>query len=139
MRPLLDINVLLDHYLSRSPWSNEAGAILRACQTGMFHALVAAHTITTLNHIVEAKINKQAALAAVDECLRLFDIVGVDGDTLRLGRGFAGKDYEDDVQIAAAVEGAAGTIVTRDSGGGFTHSPIPIESPADFVARLGLP
>ncbi len=66
---------------------------------------------------------------------RAFRIAPVTGATLILARTWAGNDYEDNVQIACAVEAAVDAIVTRDPRG-FAGSPVPVPTPADLVARL---
>ncbi len=46
-----------------------------------------------------------------------------------------GADFEDNLQIACAVEARLDAIVTRDTKG-FAGSPVPALSPAELLARI---
>jgi hypothetical protein len=49
----------------------------------------------------------------------------------------SGRDYEDNVHLAAAIELALDVIVTRDPSG-FTGAPFTVLSPPALIAQLGL-
>ncbi len=55
--------------------------------------------------------------------------------TIVATRGMAGRDFEDNIQIASAVEVGADVIVTRDPAD-FANSPVRVMSPADVLAVL---
>ena len=68
-----------------------------------------------------------------------FVILGLWGGILE-GRRLAidrlsGPDFEDDIVIAAAVASAQDAIITRITSD-FTHSPIPVLTPAELLQRI---
>jgi predicted nucleic acid-binding protein len=137
MRILLDINVVLDVLLDRHPFANDAEAIWQAAEDGRVEALIASTTLTTIYFLTERlRQDRQAARDAVEACLDSFRICAVDETLLRRAFALNGRDFEDDVQIACAVDAAADFIVTRDGGGGFAASPVPVLAPAQLLPRL---
>jgi len=135
MRLLLDMNVVLDLFLHRHPWSADAAAIWKAQRQNRIDAHVAAFTIPTIYYLVAQETDAVQALSVVDECLATVDIVAVTEETLQLARGLALDDFEDSLQAASAVRAQIEFIVTRDSRG-FRASPVPVISPAELRARL---
>ena len=69
MKVLLDINVVLDVLLNRTPWVSEAAAVWDAHRAGRVAAHVAAFTIPTAFHIVRRQGGLQRAEAGVQLCL----------------------------------------------------------------------
>ncbi len=135
MNVLVDLNVLLDVFLNRTAWLADSAAVLQANHEGRITIHVSAIAIPTIFYIVRRQAGIPQALIVVDECLAAFRIAPVSGATLALARTWPGNDYEDNVQIACAVEVAVAVIITRDPAG-FSGSPIPVLTPADLVARL---
>lgn len=138
MSILLDINALLDLFLNRMPWADDADAIWQAHLDGRVRVFIAAFTLPTLYYILRKSSGRAAAQAAVDACLKTFDVVPVDRATLLLAQSQSGPDFEDNLQLACALQIAADALVTRDPSG-FPNAPLPIWSPADLVARLPPP
>jgi hypothetical protein len=70
--------------------------------------------------------------------LQTFPILGVDGVLLRQADALSGTDFEDNVQLAAAVSHQLDAIVTRNPND-FAGSPVLVLTPADLIARLAPP
>ena len=132
---LLDTNILLDTLLQRSPWYPDAAALWQANDTGILRACVAATSLTNVFYIVRRASNKAAAQAAVDACIDALTLLPVDAHVIGLARSINGSDFEDDVQLAAALRWGMNAIVTRDPAG-FSGSTLPILSPSAARASL---
>jgi predicted nucleic acid-binding protein len=135
MNVLVDLNVLLDVFLNRPAWLADSAAVLQANHDGRITAHVSANGIPTVYYVVRRQAGLARALAVVDECLSAFTIVPVAQTTLALARTWQGNDYEDNIQIACAVESGLGAIITRNQRD-FSGSPVPVLAPADLLARL---
>ncbi len=135
MNVLVDINVLLDVFLNRAAWLADSAAVVQANHDGRITIHLSAITLPTIFYVVRRQAGIPQAQTVVDECLASFRIVPVSSTTLTLARTWPGNDYEDNVQIACAVEAAVDAIITRDPRG-FAGSPIPVLTPGDLVARL---
>ena len=134
-RVSIDLSVVLDLLLNRSPWVTEADAIWRAHVDGKLQALLAAFSLPTIFYIVRRQADLTAAHEAVRVCLETLEIIPTDRATLETAQTLAGSDFEDRLQIACALHGGAHAIVTRDPRG-FSSSPIPVLSPTDLCNQF---
>ncbi|HJT34911.1 MAG TPA: hypothetical protein VJ783_22985 [Pirellulales bacterium] len=67
-------------------------------------------------------------------CLATFPIVGVQKSTLELARTFQGTDFEDNLQLACAVQANRDSIITRNPDD-FPGAPLPIITPAELIEK----
>lgn len=132
---LLDINVVLDVFLARSPWLADAASVIQAGLDGRIRAHLSAASLPTIFYLVRRHADLDRARAVVKACLDSFEIVPVDRRDLELAASLPASDFEDNVLIAGAVLARLDAIVTRDPRG-FTGSPVPALSPAELLARL---
>ena len=135
---LLDTNVLLDLFLKRLPWAADMAVIWNAHRQGKIRALVAAFSLPTIYYLVRKQASKTTAKTVVQACLSTLDIGLVDQATLLAAQALSGTDFEDDLQIACAVQVGVDGIVTRDPRG-FAAAPIPVFTPAELVVLLSVP
>ena len=132
---LFDINILLDVFLARAPWVTESAAVLAANRRGEVGGHVSAASLPTIFYIVRRNADIAKAHRVVTECLASLEIIPVARTTLELARTMPGSDFEDNLQIASALEAKLDAIVTRDAVG-FAGSPVAVLSPAGLLARL---
>jgi predicted nucleic acid-binding protein len=137
MKVLFDLNVLLDLLLDRAPWSEDAKALTARVLAGEIHGVVSAISIPTLYYIIRRASGSDIALLAIDRLLQAFDIAPVGQADLRHALQMSGPDFEDNIQIAAAVAIAADVILTRDASG-FARSVVRVRAPHELVAELGV-
>ena len=138
MRVLFDVNIVLDVLLGRIPWHVEADALWDANLDGRLLAHLATFTIPTVFYVMR----KQTDLGkAHPGCRRLpfCPLVRTRGSfDARAARSLHGSDFEDNLQIACAVQSGIDAIVTRDPNG-FVASPILVLTPSELLGRLGIP
>lgn len=135
MRVLLDLNVVLDLFLVRQPWCDDAAAIWDANSRRQIDAYLSSASFPTLFYLVCKHGGRSLAQRAVTDCLNTLTIVPVDVSSLRLAAMGPGGDFEDNLQVASAVEARLDAIVTRDPKG-FAGSPVPVLTPPELLARL---
>lgn len=135
MKVLLDLNVILDVLLNRAPWVTDSAATWDAHRAGEVVAHVAAFAVPTVFYVMRRQSDLRRAHEGVRICLESLEIAPVARSTLQLARRQAGSDYEDNLQIACAVEAGLDAIVSRDPTG-FAQSPIPVLAPADLLQQL---
>ena len=135
MKALLDLNVVLDVFLLRQPWLLEAGAIWEANRAGRISAYLSSASMPTIFYLVRKQLDQAHARIAIDECLRSLAIAPVGRSTLELALVGPGTDFEDNLQIACALEAGLDAIVTRDPKG-FAGSSVAVLTPADLLARI---
>ena len=89
----------------------------------------------TVFYVMRRQSDLRRAHEGVRICLESLEIAPVARSTLQLARRQAGSDYEDNLQIACAVEAGLDAIVSRDLTG-FAQSPIPVLAPADLLQQV---
>jgi predicted nucleic acid-binding protein len=134
MSVLLDVNVILDAMLQRSPWHQDADAILKADADGHVVCAVTTLSLATVFYISRKTIGTAAARRAVRKYLAL-EILSIDKQMLLDADAMPGTDFEDNILIAAAVSASLDAIVTRNTAD-FSHSTIPVWEPAELLKRL---
>ena len=114
MKVLLDINILLDVVLERSPWYPAAAQLLSAVDEGHVLGFVAGHTLPTVHYVVEKARDRTTAAAAITDLLRVVDVVPVEKEDFHQALVLPVDDFEDAVQLAPALKIGAEYIVTRN-------------------------
>ncbi len=114
MTVLLDLNVVLDAFLGREPWRAQADAIWDANRDGRIGGWLSAAALPTLFYVIRKQEDLARAHLAVANCLRSLEIVPVARTALEMATTFPGSDFEDNLQIACAVEASLDRIVTRN-------------------------
>ena len=135
MKLLVDTNVVLDVLLDREPWIETARELWRANDHGQITGYLTATTLTDIFYIARKVKNLSHAHAAVLLCLEAFDICPVDREALELAIALPGSDFEDNLQIAAAMRAGLDAIVTRNRSD-YGAAPIAIFSPEEALTRL---
>jgi predicted nucleic acid-binding protein len=135
MNVLIDLNIILDVILQRQPWLAEATAVWDAHHKGRVRGHLVATSLTNLFYIARRFVGGDDARLAVRDCLQTFPVLAVDGPLLRQADALAGTDFEDNVQLAAAIAFQLDAIVTRDPRG-FAGAAVAVLSPAQLLARL---
>lgn len=135
MRGLLDTNIVLDLLLDRQPWSSLLVPLVDATSSGQAEAWIAGTTLTNVFYVARKLVGLDRARTIIVLCTENFRIAAVDEAVLRDAISLAGKDFEDDVQIAAARSAGLDGVLTRDPKG-FASSPVAVWDPQAFHAVL---
>jgi predicted nucleic acid-binding protein len=124
MRVLVDTNVVLD-------------ALLRRSKPGVLELAVSAITVANLFYIGRKLVGAAQARQDVRTCLAAFEILPIDRGVLIGADALPGKDFEDNLQIAAAVAAGLDMIITRNVGH-FDASPVRVGTPAELLTMLSV-
>jgi len=134
-RVLIDINILLDVLQQREPFYRASAGLLALAETGKIQGYIAAHTITTLFYLIQKDKSPSEARATITNLLQFIKIAPLDQDTIEQALNLDYHDYEDAVQMIAAVQCKADCLVTRNV---KDYQPVllPVLKPVDFLGTL---
>jgi len=135
MRVLFDTNIILDLFLDRPPFADEAAELWQANADGRLEGFVSAITPVNLFYIARRLKDRPTAFQAVGELLAAMSVCPVDQATLQTALTLPFTDYEDAVQHASATGNGIQTIVTRNVKD-FIGATVPVLSPAELLANL---
>jgi predicted nucleic acid-binding protein len=140
MKLLVDINVVLDVVLNRTGALHAAVLLSLLESRADLQGYVAAHSVTVVHYVVARANGKRAASAAVTDLLRVVDVVplvGLDFSHALALEAAGLNDYEDAVQVAAALKIGADYLVTSDRKHFKGAAPqLPVRTPAELLALL---
>ena len=111
---LLDTDLLIDVALDRAPHAEPAARLLDALEVRPGRAFIAWHSAANFYYLVSPLRGKGDARAFLADLTRFVDIAPATTAGLRLAAGLPMKDFEDAMQVAAALACGAGVIATRN-------------------------
>lgn len=109
---MLDANVLLDCLVLESSGMPRAGKaaseqLLMLCDSGVHRGMVAWHTLPILAYYHGRQNARQDTAAMMDMLLAMMDVPAVGHREAVMWRSLGITDFEDALQIAAAIAGGA--------------------------------
>jgi len=132
---LIDLNLILDVLQKREPFCAASARILACAETGLVEGIVAAHTLTTLFYLVAKDQSAERARIALTELLQFLSVASVGHATIEQALNLPYGDFEDAVQMMAAVQAGAQYLVTRNVQD-YRAGPLPALQPAELLALL---
>ena len=132
---LIDTDILIDLALNRAPHAVPAGKLINALEHGSAGAWVAWHSISNFHYLVRPVQGRSAAKQFVLELLDFVQISPTTTQSLRDAIRFEMKDFEDAMQVAAALACAADVIATRNVKD-YSNSPIAAKQPGEVLAQM---
>lgn len=132
---LVDTNVIMDIFTRREPFYTASAGVWATVENGLVDGLIAAHSITTLFFLVERYTNYQQAVLAINDLLRVFRVAPIDQNVIMQAMALNWHDFEDAVQVCAAIGAGGHYIISRDATG-FSGAGLPVLSPTDMLQLL---
>ena len=114
MRILVDTDVLLDVALDRKAFVEESSAVVEWCQQTPGGALIAWHTISNIYYILRVARSNAKGREFIADLLSFSAVASGTTQSVRHALTMRIGDFEDAMQVAAAVSGSADLIVTRN-------------------------
>jgi putative PIN family toxin of toxin-antitoxin system len=136
MRVLVDTNIILDDFLEREPFVEDAAALMEAIESERIVGYVTATTLTNIFYIARRQTRSiELARQAVSETLTLMEVCLVDRAILEAAFASNLRDFEDAVQLACAMASRLDAIITRNAQD-FAGATLPILSTSELLESL---
>ena len=132
---LVDTDILIDVALDRRPHAGAAGELLDALERREATGFVAWHSIANFHYLVVSKQGASATKTFLLELLRFVQVAPTSTDSVRYAAGLPMRDFEDALQVAAAVACSANTIATRNTRD-YSRSPVRAVTPAVLLKEM---
>ena len=132
---LLDTDVLVDLALERRPHAEPAAELIDALEHRPGNAFVAWHSISNFYYLVTPSRGKDSARRFLMELVQFVDVSPTTTESLRFAGGLEMKDFEDAMQVAAAVACQADVIATRNLRD-YAKAPVKALKPAVVLKQL---
>jgi len=132
---LIDTDVLIDTALNRTPHADASSALLDALENRHDAGIVSWHTLSNFFYLVAPMKGGPETRDYLGELSRFIQVAPTTTESLRYACRLPMKDFEDAMQVAAAVSGRADVIATRNIRD-YTNSPIRALTPKQLVREL---
>ncbi len=132
-RVFVDTNVILDLLLDRHPFYYDAALIASLAEKGEIEVVISALSIANAHYVIRNKENDQVAKAKLIGFKLIVNEV-VDLTNTHLDKSLISKmkDFEDALQIHAAIQANCQVIITRNEKD-FLGNGLAIISPSQFL------
>ena len=135
VKVLIDLNVILDTLQKREPHYALSARVLAHAETGAIQGLVAAHSWTTLFYLYTRDQSSEQARVRLVELLQFLSVAAVDQAVIEQALNLPYRDFEDAVQMMAAVRAGADYLVTRNIQN-YKAGPLPLLQPAELLTLI---
>lgn len=135
IKVLIDLNILLDVLQRREPHYADAARVLAQAAVGGIAGLVSAHSWTTLFYLYTRSHSAAQARVHLTELLQFLAVAAVDQTVIEQALNLPYSDFEDAVQMMAAVRAGADYVVTRNVRD-FQSGPLPVLQPAELLTLI---
>jgi predicted nucleic acid-binding protein len=132
---LIDLNVILDVLQRREPFYDMSARVLAAAETGLIEGWIAAHSLTTLFYLVARYQSTEQARVALTDLLTFLSVAAVNHEVIEQALNLPYPDFEDAVQMMAAVRSGVQYLVTRNVRD-YGMGPLPVLQPAELLALV---
>jgi predicted nucleic acid-binding protein len=136
LKILVDTDVLLDIALDRKAFADESSAVLEWCQQTPGGALIAWHTVSNIYYILRVARSDAKGREFVADLLGFIGVISGGTESVKHALTMRITDFEDAMQVAAAMSGNADLIVTRNVAD-YRHALIAAITPQQFRMRFG--
>ena len=82
MRALLDTNILIDYISIRSPFTDDAQAVLKLCMEEQINGCIAAHSVMNVFYILRKEFTVDERKSTLADLCRLLTVVGIDKEKI---------------------------------------------------------
>ena len=132
---LLDTDILLDVALDRLPFSGPASELLNRIESGAEAACIAWHSVSNIYYIMKPVQGGVDAREFILELTRFVSVATTDTQGIQYAAQLPMPDFEDAMQVAAAIACGARLIVTRNLRD-YDRSPIPAVNAEGALTEL---
>lgn len=132
----LDTNVILDFYLDREEFSDDAEAILALGYNKACSLFVSALTFANFAYIGRKKYPENTIYEVLESLREFAEITPVDSEVVSNALSLQSKDFEDAIQFCSAKVAGVNCIVTRWNIKDFVSFDIEVLTPKDFLEQL---
>lgn len=135
MNVLIDTDVLIDLALGRKPHDEPAAHLLDALERRRASGFLACHSASNFYHLVAPEQGNDVARAFLLDLARFIEIAPTTTESLRQAGRLKLRDFEDAMQVAAAMACDADLIATRNHRD-HAGAPIRAAAPGEVLRTL---
>jgi predicted nucleic acid-binding protein len=135
IKVLFNLNIILDVLQEREPFYEVSAQLLAHAETGKIQGFLAPHSLTTLFYLIQKDQSAAYAKVMITNLLQILKIATVDQSTVEQALNLPYNDFEDAVQMMAAVQCRVDYLVTRNTRD-FQPAPLTVLQPGELLVLI---
>ena len=135
IKVLFDLNIILDVLQEREPFYEVSAQLLAHAETGKIQGFLAPHSLTTLFYLIQKYQSAAHAKVMITNLLQILKIATVDQSTVEQALNLPYNDFEDAVQMMAAVRCRVDYLVSRNTRD-FQPAPLTVLQPGELLVLI---
>lgn len=136
MRALIDTCIIIDVIREREPFFGPSLQVSQAVSDRKAVGYLTAKSVTDIYYLTRQHTHSdQVTRQYLHKLFSLFEVLDTAGTDCRRALYSAMSDYKDAVMVESALRAGLDCIVTRNLKD-YIHTPLPVYSPAEFLAIL---
>jgi predicted nucleic acid-binding protein len=132
---LIDLNILLDVLQKREPFYENSARVLSLIESGFVEGYISAHSVTTLYYLFQKGRSSADAKAAITNLLQFLKVAPINQETIDQALNLEMNDFEDAVQMIAAIQCKVDCLVTRNTKD-YQAILLPVMEPVEFLNSI---
>lgn len=133
---LIDTDVILDFFLDREPFSENAAKILSLCESKQITGFITPVIISNVYYLLSQKGKQERVIDKLKNLLLIIDVLIIYKNSILVALNSEFKDFEDALQnYAAEIDGKIDLIVTRNTKD-FKKSKLAVMHPEEFLKSI---
>jgi predicted nucleic acid-binding protein len=135
---LIDTDVILDFFLDREPFSENAAKILSLCEKKEVEGFVTPVIISNVYYLLCQKAKQERVTDKLKNLLLIIDVLIIDKNSILIALNSDFKDFEDALQnYAAEINGKINLIITRNTKD-YKKSELGVMNPEEFLKSMNV-
>lgn len=134
---LFDLNIILDVLQEHPDFYDFSARLLASAETGKIQGWLAAHSVTTLFYLIARDRSANQAHVTLTSLLQFLKIAPVDQTTIEQALNLPYRDFEDAVQVIAALHIHVNYLVTRNVRD-YQPASVAVIQPVELLAVLDI-
>ena len=135
IKVLFDLNINLDVLQEREPFYETSAQLLAHAETGKIQGFLAPHSLTALVYLIQKAQSAAHAKVTITNLLQILKIATVDQSTVEQALNRPYNDFEDAVQMMAAIQCRVDYLTTRNTRD-FQPAPLTVLQPSELLVLL---
>lgn len=133
---LLDTDVLLDFFLDRKPFSDDATKILLLCELKQLNGFVTPVIISNLYYLLRKISNHNKVIEKLNQLLTFIDVLDMNREIIIKALNSDFKDFEDALQNYTAEKSVLIDVIITRNTKDFKNSQLGVLTPEDFLKLI---
>ena len=133
---LIDIDVILDFFFDREPFSEFATEVLNLCEEKKLHGFTTPIIICNVYYLLRKTASHQLVLEKIKQLLNILEIIKINKEVVLEALNSEFKDFEDGLQNFSAIENGKIKIILTRNIKDFKKSKLAVLTPETYLKGL---